>query len=313
MISSVIHATCTLLHEDESLHFEGNEAHIGEQWAHGASGLLIGGTMGLMQLLKRQTFVDLVRHSAQVSRGQGEILVGVGDTSFERTVERMGAAEIPGVDGLVVVTPYFFKFSQSDLVDYYRALAAESSKPLFVYYLPALTGVTMAIDTAVQIASLPNIAGIKSSADFAWTSSLMERVPAEFRVIAAAPNIFAKLLRAGVPEQLDGIFAVVPAHTEKIIEAAKAEDWNRADELQSQLNALLTLMVQKYEVFPASTALLNAQGIPGNCAVRPMRELTPDRAKALLEESVVQQCLGFSPAPSRNGHLNVSVSSNGNH
>jgi 4-hydroxy-tetrahydrodipicolinate synthase len=217
------------------------------------------------------------------------------------------------VDGLVVVTPYFFKFSQADLVDYYRALAAESSKPLFVYYLPALTGVTMSLDIAVQIAGLPNIAGIKSSADFAWTSSLMERVPTEFRVIAAAPNIFSKLLRAGVPEQLDGIFAVVPAHTEKIVEAAKAEDWDRADQLQSQLNAMLGVMVQKYEIFPATTTLLNAQGIPGNCAIRPMRELTPDRARALLEEPTVQQCLCLSPAPSRAVYLGTPVSSNGSH
>jgi 4-hydroxy-tetrahydrodipicolinate synthase len=313
MISSVIHATCTLLRADESLHLEGNEAHIAAQWRHGASGLLIGGTMGLMQLLKRQAFTNLVRHSVQVSRGQGEILIGVGDTGFERTLERIREAEIPGVDGLVVVTPYFFKFSQTELVDYYRELAAEASRPVFVYYLPALTGVTLSLDTATQIAHLPNIAGIKSSADFAWTSSLMERVPSEFRVIAAAPNIFSKLLRAGVPEQLDGIFSVVPAHTEKLVQAARANDWQRADQLQGQLNTLLAVMAGRYGIFPASTALLNVQGIPGNCAIRPMRELTPERTEALLEEPIVQQCLGVPAAAARSVPLNVPVSSNGSH
>lgn len=291
MRANIIHATCTPLQEDESLDFGGTETHVEAQWHHGATGLLIGGTMGLMQLLRWQTFVDLVRHSVLLSRQRGEVLIGVGDTSHARTLERIRFAETEDVDGLVVLTPYFFKYSAQDLVDYYRCLAAESSKPIFVYYLPALTGVSLSLETVLQIARIPNVAGIKSSADFAWTSSLAERVPTGFRVIAAAPSIFSKLLRIGFPEQLDGIFAVVPAHTRRIVEAARQKDWAETDRLQGQLNDLVSLLAQKYGIFPGTTALLNAQGISGRCAIRPMQELSAEQAGALLREPAVNACL----------------------
>ena len=93
MQTRLISALCTPLNDDGSLHVDGLAAHLDDQWRHGIAGVLVGGTMGLMQLLGDETYRELVRCSVQLSRGRGEILVGVGDTSFTRTLSRIRYVE----------------------------------------------------------------------------------------------------------------------------------------------------------------------------------------------------------------------------
>jgi 4-hydroxy-tetrahydrodipicolinate synthase len=121
--TNLISAICTPLTPDESLHHEGLEAHLDEQWQSGIAGALVGGTMGLMPLLADETYRDLVRQATRLTNGRGEVLVGVGDTSFARTLRRIEMAEEFDIDGVVIVTPYLWKYTQAELVDYYRALA----------------------------------------------------------------------------------------------------------------------------------------------------------------------------------------------
>ena len=82
MTITLISAIGTPLAQDESLHVEGLEAHLADQWKNGMTGVLVGGTMGAMQLLSEETYRDLVRQSIRCSQQQGEVLVGVGDAGF---------------------------------------------------------------------------------------------------------------------------------------------------------------------------------------------------------------------------------------
>src|SRR5579862_3952810 len=109
---SLITAIGTPLNEDEELHIEGLEAQIEDQWANGMTGLLVGGTMGAMQLLSDKAYHALVDHSIRCSRGRGEILVGVGDASYARTLQRIVVLNKKQADGAVVLCPYLLKFSQ---------------------------------------------------------------------------------------------------------------------------------------------------------------------------------------------------------
>src|SRR6476646_2011819 len=93
MQTRFISAICTPLAEDESLHVEGLEAHLEDQWQAGISGLLVAGSMGQMQLLADETYRDLIDCCVRFTAGRGELMVGVGDTSFARTRDRIHLAE----------------------------------------------------------------------------------------------------------------------------------------------------------------------------------------------------------------------------
>ena len=139
----------------------------------------------------------------------------------------------------MVLTPYLIKFEPEELVGYYRALADSSRHPLYLYDLPSLTGVKLDFETVERVAQHPNIAGIKASCEAAWTKELIRRMGDRFRIIIAQPTIVDALLREGICEHLDGMFAVAPVWTMSLVRAAQSGDWDLAAAYQRRLTRLL--------------------------------------------------------------------------
>ena len=278
----------TPLTGDDALHIEGLEAHLADQAAAGIDSLLVGGTMGTMQMLPDATWRALVENCARLGGGRFEILAGAGDTSFARTRERI--ALLNGQSGgasVVVLTPFFWPLSQEELIDYYRALADESKAPLYLYDLPQLTGVALEVETVATLAEHPNIAGIKCSGPLPEARRLMDRVGDRFRVILAQVHLIDVLLRHGAPEHLDGAFSGAPGWAAAIVKAAEAERWDQAAAWQRKLTGMLELWYH-YGTWAAFTAQMNARGIPGRFAPRPVRMLDEERRLEFLESEPVR-------------------------
>jgi 4-hydroxy-tetrahydrodipicolinate synthase len=291
MTTRLISAICTPLTDDDSLHVDGLAAHLDDQWRHGIQGVLVGGTMGLMQLLDDAAYNDLVRHSVEFSRGRGEILVGVGDTSFKRTLNRIRYVEQFDVDGIVILSPYFYQLNQAELIAYFQGLADQSKKPIFMYDLPARTKTSLELDTVLQLSKHPNIRGIKCSGEWTGTRRLMDHVQGDFRVVPAQPLIVDTLARCGIGENLDGIYSIVPGLSMSIVEAVARGDDKLAAAQQSKLTELLMLIITAYPLFPACTALLNARGIPGKVHPHPMKSLSKEQMEKLLSDPRVSGLL----------------------
>jgi len=290
--STLIAAICTPQNADDALHVEGLEAHVEDQWRAGMTGILVAGTMGRMQLLSDETYRRLIRATVRISRRRGEVMVGVGDTSFARTRDRIRAVEEYDIDAVVVLTPYFVRYTDDELVDYFRALADCSRRPVYLYNLPSLTGTPLSLDVVLRLSRHPNIHGIKCSCSVEWVRQLMDKVDSRFRVIVANPFLVDMLAKCGVREQLDGVYSVVPDWTVNIIRAAEAGRWDEAAAWQARLTAFRSLVPVRYPVHPAFTVVLNERGIPGKFFSAPMRPLSEERRAALLAEPIVRELLG---------------------
>ena len=287
----LISAIGTPLTDGEELHVEGLAVHLDAQANASIDGILVAGSMGAMQLLADRTYGELVAQSVGLWRRRGELLVGVGDTSFVRTRERIRAVNQYTVDGTVVLSPYFINFSQSELIAYFQALAVESKAPLYLYDLPARTRTNLTIDTVLTLSETPNIAGIKCSGDTSQTRRLkMALGDSDFRTILAKPMMIDSLFRAGMREHLDGVYAIVPHWIKQIADAVEQEDWQQASQKIAHLGNFLDVLVQ-YDVFPAMTEFLNAQDVAGNYAPRPFARLDHKQREAILGEPVVQEML----------------------
>lgn len=302
---SIIAALGTPLDADENLHLEGLAAQLERLWAAGVPGVFAAGTMGAMPLLTDDVYAALVKTVTKLARGRCELLVGAGDLSLARTRRRIEYINEFKVDGVVVLPPYFMRFSQAELVDYYQVLADESRAPLYLYDLPQRTFTHIDNDTALRLAEHPNIAGIKSSGDLTMALDLMQSVADRqqmFRVLVAQPDDLFRLVGKGVMEHLDGMYCLAPEWTMRIARGG-APCGDTAERLQQELTVLRTTMRQ-YGGFPALTALMNACGVPGCFAPRPYALLTPADTEALLEEPVVRRFLGLPSrraTESRNG------------
>lgn len=291
-----INAVGTALDHEEQLHAEGMRQHLEDQWANGIDGVLVAGTMGVLQLLRDETYQQLAICAAEFSKGRGEVLVGAGDASFARTRQRIEFLNGLQIDGTVVLSPYFIRFSQSELIDYYRDLADLSIHPIYLYHLPGLTHAKLEWETVERIAEHTNIRGIKCSCDFEWTRELMRRLSPEFRVIVAEATRVDELAKQGVEEHLDGIFSLAPQWLVSLGQACRNGNWKLAAEYQSLINRLLEV-VQRMGVFPSFSAILNARGIEGCFAPRPFQKLDERNLQLLLEQPIVKQLIAESDLP----------------
>jgi 4-hydroxy-tetrahydrodipicolinate synthase len=283
----IISALGTPLTESESLHTDGLAAHLADQWDHGIGGVLVAGTMGLMQLLSDQTYHDLVRRSVELSVSRGEVMIGAGDCSFARTKARIEFLNRFKIDGVVVLTPYFVRFAQAELISYYRALADVARAPLYLYDLPQRTGSKIELATALELAKHPNIRGIKCSDEPGYAREIIDAAGPKFRVVIAQPALMDVFLRAGISEHLDGMYAIAPQWAMGIAREAQREDWDAAAGFQQRLTKLRGLLAS-YGAFQTMTAVLNARGIAGNYAPRPYRPLDAAQREALLSDPTVR-------------------------
>jgi 4-hydroxy-tetrahydrodipicolinate synthase len=287
----LITAIGTPLESDERLHEPGLEQHLEDQWSAGINGVLVAGSMGLMQMLRDETYLKLVRRSVEISRGRGEILVGVGDASWVRTRDRIEAVCKNRIDGIVAVAPYFFRFSQEQMVDYFRTIADYSPVPLYLYDLPARTGVELDLGTYEALIQHPNIRGAKISGRIDVARELTGRFGDTFRIIVAEPQMIVELLGQGMVQHLDGIFAVAPRWFTALARSAKDGDWEAAQNHQQRINNLLDLLRSSRSVFGCFTALMNARGISGRFHAAPGPPLNADEQTALFGADIVQDLL----------------------
>ena len=288
-----ITACGTALTEDDHLHVDGMTKHLTDQLNHGLDGVLIAGTMGAMQMLRDSVYRELVSLTVNVLAGKMEILVGAGDTSLARTLDRIEFLNGFKIDGVAVLAPYFRPFTQTELIDYYTQLADHSSAPLYLYDLP-LTGTELALATIQTLARHRNIRGIKSSRDLRFTRPMADRVPEDFRVIVAKPELMDALIRHGLREQLDGMWAIAPLWTTRVGQAAQQEDWAAAAQYVRQITDLRDVLGRTG--LGAFTTMMNARGIPGHFAPRPYTRLDKAAQSALRSQPVVAQLIQEDPA-----------------
>jgi 4-hydroxy-tetrahydrodipicolinate synthase len=305
-------AVGTPLQPDETLQREALEQHIADQWRGGMTGVLIGGTMGLMQLLTDATYCQLVEAGTRFAAGRGEVMVGVGDTSLARTRDRIRFVnEQRGIDGVVCLSPFLWKFTPDELIGYFATLADASRAPLYLYDLPGLTGTKLGLETVLTLAKHRNIRGIKCATELGWTRQLRDLAPDHFRVIFAQADLVDVLVRSGVTQHLDGVFALAPDWTSGAARAAGAGRYDDAAVCQRKLSALLRLL-REFGVFQTFTTLMNARGIPGNYAPAPMLSLDDNRREALLSQPLVAELIAAGsptadPSPDGNHRSDVAA------
>ncbi len=296
MNTHFITAIGTPLDENENLHDAGLEQHLADQRSSGIQGLLVAGTMGMMQMLRDDTYKQLVRRSVEFTKGHQEVLVGAGDASLARTIDRVKFLNDFPIDGIVILTPYFLPFTQAQLTTYFLAVADAAKRPVYLYDLPSLSGVAIEQDTYVKLAAHPNIHGAKVSGRTSFARQLIDRLGSSFRVIVAEPDMLDVLLRHGIRDHLDGMFAVAPHWVMSLGRAAEKGDWGTALQYQKKLTALRNLLVSAASDMGAFTAMMNARNIAGNFHPRPFPALSETDRAALLEHPIMVDLVKGQPS-----------------
>lgn len=216
----------------------------------GVHGIFILGTTGESTSLSYQTRRALIEQTAKHVNNRIPLLVGITDTSLEESLNLTSLAFDVGAAAVVAAPPYYFHLGQEELSEYYWDLAERSKLPIFLYNFPAMTKISMTVETAVRLSEHPNIIGLKdSSADIEYFHALKEALNREnFALFAGPEEILAETVMMGASGGVNGGANLFPKLYVKMYEAAKATDFETIKILQKQILEIASLLytVGKY-------------------------------------------------------------------
>ena len=251
---------------------------------HGSDALVVNGTTGESPTLSATESVELfaaVRDAVAVP-----VIAGTGSNDTAHAIRQSQEAAEVGVDGLLVVTPYYNKPSQAGLDRHFRMVAESTDLPIILYDIPGRTSRKVDTATMLRLAhDVPNIVGLKDAAgDPAETAALIAEAPDDFEVYSGDDNLTLPLLAVGA----SGAISVV-AHWAGEVLAAMFAAFDAGDPTEARrLNQRLLPSYRFSSTLDApnpvpTKAMLRTLGLPaGEC--RPPMGPTPEGLEVEAKE-----------------------------
>jgi 4-hydroxy-tetrahydrodipicolinate synthase len=231
----VLTAMVTPFHDDGSLDLDGAATLARWLLDHGTDGLVLAGTTGEAPTLTDDEQVEL--WTAVRAAVDAPLIAGTGSNDTRHTRELSARAAATGVDGLLVVTPYYSKPSQAGLEAHFRAVAAATDLPMVMYDIPGRTGRKVATEVLIRLANdVPTIVGIKDAAgDPGETARVLAAAPADFSVWSGDDPMTLPLLAVGAVGVIGTATHWCGEIMTELIAAFIKGDHERAQELNASL------------------------------------------------------------------------------
>jgi|TARA_B110001452_G_scaffold75610_1_gene61358 4-hydroxy-tetrahydrodipicolinate synthase len=184
--------------KDNKVDFESYRKLIDFQIENGTHGLVPVGTTGESPTLSHDEHKKLVEVCIEQSNGRVPVIAGAGSNSTSEAVDFVKHGCDAGADGLLVVTPYYNKPTQSGLIAHYKELIKNSSKPIIIYDIPGRSVIQMTDNTMAELAKSDIIVGVKdATADLARPTRLQNTISDDFIQLSGEDGTALAYLAAG--------------------------------------------------------------------------------------------------------------------
>ena len=156
-------AIVTPMNADGSINYDVFADTIEEQIAGGTDAIVVCGTTGEASTMTDEEHIEAIRFTVEKVAKRVPVIAGTGSNDTGYAIELSKQAEAVGADALLQVTPYYNKTSQRGLVAHFTAIADAVNIPIVLYNVPSRTGMTISIDTYIELAKHPNIVATKEA------------------------------------------------------------------------------------------------------------------------------------------------------
>src|SRR3984885_11302404 len=192
----------------------------------GSDGIVVAGTTGESPVLSAAEIEELTRRAVARCRDKLKVIVGAGFHATDATVARTLTLSRLGVDGVMLVTPYYHKPPQEGLYRHFMAAADASAVPVILYNVPSRTGVDLLPATVARLARHPQIVALKEATpQLSRARELLSLVPAGFTVLSGDDSTAIDFIGAGAKGVISVTANVAPRRMHEACVAALAGDY----------------------------------------------------------------------------------------
>ena len=232
------------------------------------------GSTGETPCLEDEEKVSLTECAASRSGGR-PVMVGVGTNSLRHTVRNIRLLEDRGADIFLVVVPYYNKPTQKGMVEYFKAVASETDRPVVLYNVPSRTGANMTAETALELARIDNIIATKeASGDLDQIRRIIDGAPEGFTVLSGNDDQTLDIMKAGGSGVISVVSNIAPKIMSDLVAAAAAGDYDTAGRLNDRLTPLFRGCFIESNPIPVKAGLAS-MGLISNELRLPLVPSTP--------------------------------------
>jgi 4-hydroxy-tetrahydrodipicolinate synthase len=264
------------------------EKLIEAQIAAGITGIVAVGTTGESPTLSHEEREHVIRLAVAIANKRGQVLAGTGSNATHHAVADTKAAEKLGVDGALLVAPYYNKPSQEGLFRHFKTIADATSLPILLYNIPGRCGVDIAPDTVARLAKeCRNIVSIKeASGSVERVSELRARLPESFTILSGDDSLTLPFMSVGAVGVVSVASNLFPAEICALVHAYHSGDVKLAENLHRKLFPLFKDLFIEPNPVPVKTALGWRGAMSGECRL-PLCEMS-EANQARLRKSLAE-------------------------
>jgi 4-hydroxy-tetrahydrodipicolinate synthase len=252
----VLTAMVTPFKPDGSMDYQ-RAAEIANYLAdNGSDGLVVHGTTGESPTLTHEEEYELYRVVKKAVGGRVKLIAGTGSNSTATSIRSTKEAEKIGVDGIMIVVPYYNKPSQEGMYQHYRAVAESTKLPIIIYNIQGRTGVNMTADTVSRLAKIKNIVGIKEASGILdQTSEIRQKTPKDFVIYSGDDDKTLEIMKRGGYGVISVASHIVGKEIKKMCEAFHAGKVDEAERINARLSPLFKVLFVTSNPTPVKAAM----------------------------------------------------------
>ncbi|MDG0793599.1 4-hydroxy-tetrahydrodipicolinate synthase [Cohnella ginsengisoli] len=225
--------------------------------------LVVSGTTGESPTLTEDEKLELFRFSVRRAAGRAKIIAGTGSNDTAHSIHLSKLAEEAGVDGLLLVAPYYNKPNQEGLYLHFKAIAESTKLPVILYNVPGRTVVSLSTSTTLRLAQLPNVVATKECASIEQITELVAGAPEGFLVYSGDDGITLPTVAVGGYGIISVASHVVGAEMKQMIETFLEGRFAEAAQLNAKLFPVFKGLFQCPHPVPNPVAVKHALAVKG--------------------------------------------------
>lgn len=248
---------------------------------NGTDSIVVSGTTGESPTLSTEEKLALFQHVVKVADKRVKVIAGTGSNNTYASIELSKKAEKIGVDGLLLVAPYYNKPNQQGLYEHFKAIAESTELPIMLYNIPGRTAVKIDVDTIVKLSAIPNIVALKeSTGDLAAATAIIANTDESFKLYSGDDYLTLPMLAIGATGVVSVASHIIGNEMQEMIKAYQSGETEKAALMHQRLLPVMNGMFIAPNPTPVKTAL-QMKGIDVGSVRLPLVPLTGQEREKL--------------------------------
>ena len=250
-------AICTPFDEN-GVNLKEFEKLVEFQIQNNVDSIIVCGTTGEASTMTMEEKIATIKCAVNTSSGRMPIIAGTGGNNTKQVIETSKIAQELGVDGLLIVTPYYNKCTQNGLIEHYKEIAKNVNLPIIIYSVPGRTGVNIEPKTCLELSKIENIVAIKeASGNLSQVAEIAHLCGNNLNIYSGNDDQVLAVLSLGGIGVISVLSNVLPQYTHDMVQ--NYFDGNIAKSTKMQLDAipLIKTLFSEVNPIPAKAALNN--------------------------------------------------------